>query len=99
MDIMFPAYSSPARPTENKVEAEARLYDVSTELEATFLFEMLKSTGLGKGRSEFGGGAGEDHFASLLLRQQAEAMTENGGIGIAEKIFDALVAQNREHRP
>ena len=99
MDIAFPTYNSPARLTENRTETEANLYNVSKELEASFLFEMLKSSGLGKGRSDFGGGAGEDQFASLLLRKQAEAMTENGGLGLAEKIFDALVAQSREHFP
>ncbi|MCP4243740.1 MAG: flagellar biosynthesis protein FlgJ [bacterium] len=60
-------------------------------LEASFLTEMLRSAGLGKSRDTFGGGVGEDQFASMLAREHAHALTEAGGIGLAESIFQALV--------
>lgn len=70
---------------------DAALREAAQRLEATFLAEMLKSAGLGEGRSGFGGGgAGEDQFASFLLQAQAEEMVEAGGIGLAESIFEAL---------
>lgn len=60
------------------------------KLEATFLAEMLKAAGLDASRSSFGGGAGEDQFASFLLQEQAYMMVRSGGIGLSETIFEAL---------
>ncbi|UYV39649.1 hypothetical protein N4R57_00125 [Rhodobacteraceae bacterium D3-12] len=45
-------------------------------LEATFLSEMLKAAGFGKSRGAFGGGAGEDQFASFLRDAQAQEMVK-----------------------
>lgn len=67
-----------------------RLRKVATELEASFLAEMLTAAGLGKSPDGFGGGAGEDQFSSFLVREQAQALAERGGIGLAETIFNAL---------
>jgi Rod binding domain-containing protein len=64
--------------------------DAAEKLEATFLAEMLKSAGFGKTSETFGGGAGEDQFASFLVQAQAEQMVKAGGIGLAEQIFNAL---------
>ena len=69
---------------------DARLREVARELEITFLSEMLKHSGLGKSRDSFGGGAGEDHFASLLVSEQARAIVESGGTGLAQSIFESL---------
>ncbi len=69
----------------------AALRKAATDLETAFLAEMLKSTGLGKARDTFGGGAGEDQFNSLLIRAQAEQMTRAGGIGLAESLYHALL--------
>ncbi|WP_417240587.1 rod-binding protein [Celeribacter halophilus] len=64
--------------------------DAADKLEATFLAEMLKSAGFGKTSETFGGGAGEDQFASFLVQAQAEQMVKAGGIGLSEQIFNAL---------
>lgn len=69
---------------------DSRLRAAAVQLEATFLAEMLKSAGLGDAPSAFGGGAGEDQFASFLRDTQAQAMAEAGGIGLAEALFEAL---------
>lgn len=66
------------------------LRQAAQELEANFLAEMLKSAGIGKTPEGFGGGAGEDQFASFMRMEQARVMASNGGIGLAESIFDAL---------
>jgi Rod binding domain-containing protein len=76
--------------------SETALRQAAQKLEATFLAQMLKSAGLGQGRSSFGGGAGEDQFASLLLEAQAEKMVEAGGIGLAESLFEALKERNND---
>jgi Rod binding domain-containing protein len=76
---------SSAKPTNDSALREA-----AEKLEATFLAEMLKSAGLGKTSGEFGGGAGEDQFASFLRMAQAEEMVRAGGIGLAESFYHAL---------
>lgn len=63
------------------------------ELEVNFLSEMLKSAGLGETPKAFGGGVGEDQFASFLRLEQARAMVDGGGIGLAERLFEAMKVQ------
>ena len=96
MEITVSTHVPTARKTDTEAASVSSLREASKELEATFLYEMLKSSDLGKGRTDFGGGAGEDHFASFLLQQRAHMLTGQGGVGLAEKIFDALVARSRE---
>lgn len=69
---------------------EAALKDAAVELEASFLSCMLKAAGLGETPSAFGGGAGEDQYASFLVSEQAKAIARTGGIGLAESLFQAL---------
>ncbi|MEZ5796995.1 MAG: rod-binding protein [Paracoccaceae bacterium] len=38
----------------------------------------------------FGGGAGEEQFASFLRQEQARMMVDRGGIGLAESLFRAM---------
>jgi len=73
---------------------QARLRAAAVELEAAFLAEMLKAAGLGATPEAFGGGAGEEQFASVLRTAQAERMAAAGGIGLAETIFHALQARD-----
>lgn len=70
--------------------ADTALRQAAQELEATFLAEMLKAAGLGETPEAFGGGAGEDQFASFLRMEQARAMAAQGGIGLSEALFEAL---------
>ena len=75
---------------QNRHDPTARLREAATGLEARFLAEMLKSAGMEQTRSAFGGGAGEDQFASFLVQEQANRIVQAGGIGLAETIFNAL---------
>jgi Rod binding domain-containing protein len=72
------------------------LRGVARDLEASFIAEMLQHAGFGESRGAFGGGAGEDQFASMLRSEHAQALAEAGGIGLAESIFHALVARRRD---
>ena len=69
---------------------DAALLHQAKALEASFLSEMLGHAGLGDARDAFGGGVGEDQFASFLRQEQAKQMVEKGGIGLAEHLFRAL---------
>lgn len=85
--IPQPARALPKAPALRKA---------AVELEAAFLAEMLASAGLGKTSGGFGGGAGEDQFASFLVRAQAGEMARAGGIGLAETIFQALMEREND---
>lgn len=84
---LLPGPQHAAAPEHEPLRAVAR------ELETAFLAEMLKHAGLGATRGSFGGGAGEDQFASMLRTEQARAFADRGGIGLAESLFNALVAR------
>lgn len=77
----------------NLLPQEAALMQKAKALEASFLSEMLGHAGLGAVPEGFGGGIGEDQFASFLRAEQAKAMVAKGGIGLAQQIFESL--QNR----
>ena len=76
-----------------RADRAQELRDVAKAFEASFLAEMLKASGMGKSRSAFGGGAGEDAFASMMVDEQAQLMVERGGIGLSESIFQSLWAR------
>ena len=85
---------SPFHPAESRTEPAVerdKSKEVAVALEASFLAEMLKYAGHGESRSSNGGGAGEDVFAGLLVREQASLMAQNGGIGLAEQIIDSMM--------
>lgn len=71
-------------------QRDSALMQAARELETQFLAEMLKSAGLGKVSESFGGGVGEDQFGSFLVTEQARAMVDAGGIGLAESLFNSL---------
>lgn len=70
--------------------ADLPLWHKAQQLEAAFLAEMLGHAGLGDAPQGFGGGIGEEQFASFLRAEQAKAMVEKGGIGLAQNIFESL---------
>ena len=74
--------------------SDARLRGLSQQIEAGFLAEMLGHAGFGEARESFGGGAGEEQFASFLRQEQANAMVRAGGIGLAENLFRAMTGDH-----
>ena len=77
-------------------QRDQALMEAAQNLEAAFLSEMLQSAGLGKTSPQFGGGAGEDQFSSLLISEQAKHIVKGGGVGLAQSLFDALKEQNHD---
>lgn len=90
---MNPIGERPAPPAGAHHPRATELRSVAQAFEAAFLAEMLKSAGVGETPDAFGGGAGEDQFASFLREEHARLMTEAGGIGLAEQLFEAMVAR------
>ena len=77
-------------------DGRASLRSAAVALEASFLTEMLRAASFSESRGTFGGGIGEDQFASMLAREHAHAPAEAGGIGLAESIFQSLVRSSND---
>ena len=90
MSSVDPLASATPLPDRARSLRDAKLFDAARELEATFLAEMLISACLGEVPEGFGGGAGEEQFGSFLRLEQARAMVDGGGIGLAQSLFEAL---------
>ena len=82
--------STPAQARSPGADAANPLRVKAQELESAFLAEMLQHSGLDGQSEEFGGGAGEEQFASFLRLEQAKLMVARGGIGLAEHLFRAM---------
>ena len=80
----------PVQPPVAANRAGDPVWAAAQKLEAAFLNEMLKSAGLGTPRAAFGGGAGEEQFASFLRQAQADEMARAGGIGLAESLYQSM---------
>lgn len=81
----------PPSSTVTRADRDAALMDKARELEAAFLAEMLGHAGMdADAASAFGGGAGEEQFASFLRQEEARLMVDRGGIGLAESLFRAM---------
>ena len=85
MDVS--AISNPSQITARN----PKLLRAAQELEASFLSEILKSSGLASPSQAFGGGVGEQHFSTFLVREYASIIAENGGLGMAEAIYQSLL--------
>lgn len=87
MDGLTPIANGTVAPLKTR---DKQLKEAAQDLEAAFLAEMLKAAGFGQARSAFGGGEGEAQFGSFLREAQAKEMVSQGGIGLAEHLFEAL---------
>jgi Rod binding domain-containing protein len=83
-----------ARSAPAAAEREARA--AAEAFEAVFLAEMLKHSGINAMPAGFGGGAGEEAFASFLTEEYGRLLAERGGIGIAEQVFGLLERRTQE---
>lgn len=81
------AQSAPKTALRTKAEA----------LEAAFLAEMLRHSGLGEQESRFCGGIGETQVTSFLREAQAKAMVDAGGIGLAEMLMRSMTKGSAEN--
>lgn len=79
--MIIDSLSSPPPPNPLRQKA--------AELETAFLAEMLAYSGLDQ-KSSFAGGVGEEQFSSFMRQEQARAMVQAGGIGLAESLFRAM---------
>ncbi len=74
------------------------ILEQAKEFEAVFVAQMLKHSGFEKALSADSGFGGEN-YASLLLNQYAAKIVDNGGFGLAEKIYEQLKAKEAGDAP
>lgn len=91
-----PATSIQQTPPRPPQAERPDLRAAAQQLEAAFLSEMLGAAGFGAARDAFGGGAGEEQFASILRRAQADGIVQAGGLGLAKSIYAALLERSDE---
>jgi Rod binding domain-containing protein len=76
----------------NGVNKEAAR-NAAKEFEAVFLATMLQSMFAGlKAEPPFGGGHSEEVYRSVLIGEYASEMSRSGGIGIADHIYQEILA-------
>lgn len=91
---MFPLKTTGVTPPVAPVRQSTEM-STGEKLESVFIAEMLKAAGVGKAPESFGGGAGEDQFASFLREAQARNMVRAGGLGLAA-YFNAAIGKDTE---
>ncbi len=75
-------------PTTSAAEARA----VAQEFEAVFIGQMVQAMFAGIETDEvMGGGHAEEIFRSVLNEEYANAMVEQGGIGIADQVMREIL--------
>lgn len=67
------------------------------KFETMFVAEMLKAAKVGEVKGPFTGGYGEEAFRSFLLREYAEAITQQGSFGIADQLYRSLQEKVASH--
>lgn len=85
--------AAPEKPARDEVMLER-----AKEFESVFVAQMLKHSGFEKALSADSGFGGEN-YASLLLNQYAAKIVDNGGFGLAEKIYEQLKAKEAADAP
>jgi len=79
-----------AKPVDIKAKARASATDFETVFLNTMFNQMF--TGI-DGDGPFGGGGGAGVWRSFLSEEYAKSFAKAGGIGIADHVYKALLAQ------
>ncbi|GAB4530906.1 MAG: hypothetical protein Kow00133_19620 [Amphiplicatus sp.] len=98
-EILAAAASPPPAPAPQAPDRAARdaaLRESAKAFEAAFLAQMLTQSGLAKTLGANGGFGGEA-FSGLLVEQYAAEIVEQGGFGLAEKIYEQLREKDAGH--
>ena len=99
MDAAAPKQFDPSRSTAVAAAGEAReqkLRTAARDFETTFIAQMLTYAGFGKSLSAEAGFGGEA-FSSILIEQYARQISERGGMGLADTIYQQLKARESAH--
>ena len=89
---MLSAQNGPEDVTGTPGEGHAKARALAEDFEAVFLNTMLSQMFAGiKSPEPFGGGHAEETYRGMMVEEYAKAITDSGGIGIAEAIHRQLI--------
>jgi flagellar protein FlgJ len=90
-----PATAAGARPA---TDLKTKAHTAAVNFEAQFLNSMFSQMLAGvQGDGPFGGGPAVGVWRSFLSEQYAKSFAKHGGIGIADKVYHTLLAQQEAH--
>ena len=103
---LFPAIGAPAAnptpaarepntrpPASADAPRDPRVWQAAQEFEGFFINQMLElQTATVPTDGPFGGGQAEQIYRSLLNGEHAKAITQRGGLGIAEHVYREIIA-------
>ncbi len=97
MDAAAPKLTAAQRPAAQGPDLhEQKLQSAAKDFEATFIAQMLTYAGFGKSLSSEAGFGGEA-FSSLLIEQYAKQISERGGFGLSDTIYQQLKSRESAH--
>ena len=90
-----PATAAGAKPA---TDPKTKAHTAAVNFEAQFLNSMFSQMLAGvQGDGPFGGGPAVGVWRSFLSEQYAKSFAKAGGIGIADKVYHTLLAQQEAH--
>ena len=90
-----PAMAAGAKPA---TDFKTKAHTAAVNFEAQFLNSMFSQMLAGvQGDGPFGGGPAVGVWRSFLSEQYAKSFAKAGGIGIADKVYHTLLAQQEAH--
>jgi len=90
---LAPAAQSALAADPNRALASSSARDNAEEFEAVFLNTMFEQMFGDVGKGPFNGGAAAGPWRSFLIDEYARTVAKAGGIGIADHVERALLAQ------
>ncbi|MEQ9640474.1 MAG: rod-binding protein [Alphaproteobacteria bacterium] len=98
---LAPPPSANARPqAPAEPQRDPRAWATAKDFESFFVSQMLEqiSTGI-KTDGPFGGGHAEKIYRSMMNGEYAKAITQTGGIGLADTVYREILALQEGSRP
>jgi Rod binding domain-containing protein len=89
------------QPAAGKINAgsKAKAKAAAQEFEAVFLNSMLQQMFTGvQGEGPFGGSGATGVWRSFLTDEYSKSFAKAGGIGIADQVYSALIAQQEAQK-
>jgi Rod binding domain-containing protein len=88
-----PAAATPTLNPKAAVSLASKARGAAEDFEAVFLNSMLQQMFANVGQGPFSGGPGASVWRSFLTDEYAKSIVKAGGVGIADHVQKALLAQ------
>lgn len=88
-----PLAKAASSPSPSQAQDEAKLMDACKQFETLYLTQMLGQMSKTGGSGLMGGGQGEEMFQGMLNEERAKSMAQDGGIGLANILFQQMKDQ------